>query len=83
MEAEHAFRVNMFIDSSRGIATAHHLMSAAERLAPDIEKFWNKLDQVDEGGTFSLSDIVGRQYQNIFTRLCRFAIEGSRRRHML
>ena len=51
-------------------------MSAAERLAPDIEQFWNKLDQLDEGGTFSLSDMVGSQYQNIFMMLCGFAIEN-------
>lgn len=51
-------------------------MSAAERLAPDIEQFWNKLDQLDEGGTFSLSDMVGSQYQNIFLMLYGFAIEN-------
>jgi hypothetical protein len=64
------------LDPTRWIATAHHLMSAAERLAPDIEQFWNRLDQLDEGGTFSLSDMVGSQYQNIFMMLYGFAIEN-------
>mgnify|MGYP001453229143 CR=1 FL=1 len=67
------------LDPTRWIATANRLISAAERLAPDIEQFWNRLDQLDEGAegaTLSLPDMVGSQYQNIFMMLYGFAIEN-------
>lgn len=71
------------LDPTRWIATANHLMSAAERLAPDIEQFWKKLDELDEGATFSLSDMVGSQYQNIFMMLYGFAIENLCKAHVV
>lgn len=71
------------LDPTHWIATAHHLMSAAERLAPDIEQFWHRLDELDEGATFSLSDMVGSQYQNIFMMLYGFAIENLCKAHVV
>ncbi|MEX5283864.1 hypothetical protein [Nitrospira tepida] len=71
------------LDPNRWIATANHLMSAAERLAPDIEQFWKKLDELDEEATFSLSDLVGSQYQNIFMMLYGFAIENLCKAHVV
>lgn len=58
------------------IMTAENLMSAAERLASDIEKFWTNLEALDNGSSLPVSAMDGSHYQNIFMMLQGFAIEN-------
>lgn len=58
------------------IMTAKNLMSAAECLARDIDDFWTKLEELDEGASFPLSAMTGSHYQDVFMMLHGFAIEN-------
>lgn len=55
--------------------TAENLISAAERLASDIEGFWKKLETLDDGSSLPVSEMDGSRYHNIFMMLYGFAIE--------
>ena len=54
--------------------TANDLTSAADRLAPDIEAFWESLASSED--SLPLSVFSGSRYQNIFMLLYGFAIEN-------
>jgi len=54
--------------------TANDLTSAADRLAPDIEAFWESLASSED--SLPLSVLSGSRYQNIFMLLYGFAIEN-------
>lgn len=58
------------------IMTAENLISAAERLASDIEGFWKKLETFDDGSSLPVSEMDGSRYHNIFMMLYGFAIEN-------
>ncbi len=61
--------------------TADDLTSAAERLAPDIEKFWKSLASPEESP--SLSTLSGSRFQHIFMMLYGFAIENLCKGHVV
>jgi hypothetical protein len=61
------------LDSSRWINSSRRLREAAEKLAGDIERFWQLLDKHEP---VSISLMVGSEYQNIFLMLYGFAIEN-------